>query len=182
VTDSKASAAILDKFTNDAAPLTQGLGGPVPSVTGRQLGMAMERFGKNDFGDTLSMGTRDALNQLRENIGRSETLQAMLKKAGTSGGGSNTATDMAQIAAAQNRISRMGQMLHLVTGYSEDLKQKAISDALNNPDTFVRLVENKLKKNLPLTDKEKIVLLSVRGVAPQSAQAGSLLLGSMSQE
>lgn len=182
VVDARATGAIRDKFTNDAASLTQGLGGQVPSVTGRQLGQAMEKYGQNSFGDTLSYGTRDALNQLRENIGRSETLQSMLKKAGTSGGGSNTAMDVAQIAAAQNRISRVGQLLHLVTGYSEDLKQKAMSDALSDPGTFVRVVENKLKKNLPLTNKEEIVLLAIRGTSPQSLQAGSLLLGSMGQE
>lgn len=171
VTSAKAQQGIRDIFEREGAAMTAGLSGSVPEITGRRLGAAIDKTGSNAFGDTLDYGTRDALAQLQENIGRSELLQKLLKNTGTAGGGSNSPMDLMSNVVAQNRISRGGQAIHWITQRSKNLTQGALSDALQNPDLFVRAVEGKLARGAPLTQSEEAVLVLVRGATAATLPA-----------
>lgn len=174
VDSAEAQALIRDAFEREGSSKIAGASGTVPEITSKNLGTAVERFGSGRFGDKLDYGTRDALNQLIENVQSSEMLQKAMKKAGTSGGGSNTAMDLGLIAdqaegAAAGKLGLLAKGAGFVRNKRKSMTDVVMSDALRNPDEFVRVVEAKLAQNKPLTVAEDFVLNAVR-----AASAGAM--------
>jgi hypothetical protein len=164
VNDAEASALLREAFTGDRAARRMGVNDMVPSVTGDKLGKALDRFGKNDFGPTFAADTRAQLDALRENIAKTEGLQGLLKQTGTSGGGSNTAMDYGGMArqVASSKVPFLNAAMNSVKDMATGRTRAALSDALRNPDVFIRDVSKKLSQNRPLTETETAILTLLR--------------------
>lgn len=166
VNSAEALTLIRKGFEKDSAPQFGG----VPAVTGHRLGAAIEKHGKNSFGDKLTTDARAGLRELQDNVAMSEGLQKLLKLTGTSGGGSNTAMDLTSIAA--QKVPVISEALPFIGKFaqrSDEMTQAAMSDALRNPDLFIASVSKKLKQNRPLTRSEESVLQLLRSAGAASA-------------
>jgi hypothetical protein len=162
VNDARALALIRKTFEKENAPQLAG----VPYVTGHRLAGAIEKHGKNDFGETLSAGSRAGLQEVQDNIGKTEGLQKLMKLTGTSGGGSNTAMDLSSAAAdaVTNAlpISHVLPIINALTKRADGMTQAAMGDALRNPERFIAAVSKKLESGKPLTRTEESVLTLLR--------------------
>lgn len=171
VEDAEASQLIRDWFSRDKTPVVPGPGGPVPKLTSSDLGGAMDKYGKNTFGDTLLADTRSKLNALKENIQRSELSTQLRKGVGPEGA---DVTELLPQLLSSSRISRMGQALSLAIRGEKGIKASVMRDALRDPDLFVSGIEKKLQSRVPLTSGEEMVLELLRAVpGPAAAELAS---------
>lgn len=93
VDSARAEQNILQSFEN--APLVGG----APEITAHKLARAIEQYGSNEYGPTLSSSAQQKLADLLAYQRQAEDVTRSLKKGGTMGGGSQTAMSMAATAA-----------------------------------------------------------------------------------
>lgn len=169
VNSAEAEAMIRKVFDREGAPMLAG----VPEVTGHRLAGAIEKHGANSYGEKLTPDARDALRALQDNVAQSEGLQKLLKLTGTSGGGSNTAMDLTGLAAeaASNKLAAVTPIIGKLIERSDKMTQRAMSDALRNPDAFIAGVSKKLAQNRPLTRTEESVMTLLKTAGSGSALA-----------
>lgn len=167
VTSAKAQGRIWDTMTDTGAPQTAGVTGPVPAITGTRLGNVMAREGQNDFGSTLSTEAQKGLDDLLGAIRSNETLMKNIKLAGTSGGGPTTAMDLLGSAAKGALNAKTGGITGMAQGAWQALTQPrmraAMADALQNPQLFVRSVQQALDRGQALTFSQQVILNALRG-------------------
>lgn len=175
VDDATASSKLRDYYLGEGGPRTiDAAGNEIPSVTGTNLGRQMEKLGSNGFGETWQMGTRDGLDALLATVRKSELLQAAIKNAGTSGGGSNTAMDVASLVRNAQMLPNQGiisQIAGAAGNRSTKLQMAALTDALQNPQLFVRGVEKKIAAGAPLTKTEEHVMNVLRAASAATPAA-----------
>jgi hypothetical protein len=172
VEDATASKLIRETFERQGASrIATGHGRSVPDIGGKQLGNAIEDAGEGEFGQRFADRTLRALTALRDNLGKTEDIQRLVKKGA---GGSENVRDFA-VATAEDAIlpplSKARRMLNNITGYSTNLEKAALAEALQRPEQFVKIVQKKLDAGKPLSRTEDFVLRVLRGgVAAGSAE------------
>ncbi len=164
--DSATALTLIRKgFDKESAPQIAG----VPSVTGARLATAIGKHGENSYGTTLTPKARGGLQELQDNVEMTEGLQKLLRMTGTSGGGSNTAMDMAGGATHMVLPHTVAFALAAIKKLSGNVEKAAMSDALRNPDLFIASVSKKLAQRLPLTKSEESVLALLRSAGSGAA-------------
>lgn len=170
----KSSQAIRDFFeTPQGVSRTSDLGGH-PTVSNARLRRALAKFGENKYGDALEKETRQRLEATVEALRKAE-LPQRLKAAGTAGGGSNTAMDIAAIAAHRGIPGGgiLQQLWSSAAHRGDRLLQEEIDNLLLNPEAFKASVLDALRRGEPLSPA-KAQILAVLHRAPTAT--GPLLL------
>lgn len=148
-------------------------GGDVPKITESALGSAMDR-GKGQF----STDAETRLNAILEAL-RAQNIVQGVKRSASAGGGSDTTSNMYAAKAAGKVADAVGASGSMTaTGVTAALnklgelatatKDRALAEALQNPQQMVQLLERKLKAGAPLSTQEQYLLSLLRG-APAAA-------------
>lgn len=173
---SKAAAAARAPFydqTGRVRKVSADPDGDVPKITEAALGRAIDA-GKGNFSTTAE--TR--LNAILEAL-RAQNIVQGVKRSATAGGGSDTASNMYAAKAAGQAAQALGASGSMTaTGVSATLnklgematanKDRALAEALQNPQQMIALLERKLKAGAPLNTQEQY-LLSLLRAAPAAA-------------
>ena len=143
--------------------------GDVPKITESGLGTAMDR-GKGQF----STDAETRLNAILDAL-RAQGIVQGVKRSATAGGGSDTVSNMYAAKAAGKAADALGMSGSLtaaatsgVLGKLSELatatKDRALAEALQNPQQMVQVLERKLKAGAPLNAQEQYLLSMLRGV------------------
>jgi hypothetical protein len=179
---SKAAGRVRETFygpSDRVLGVAADAAGQVPKITESGLGSAMNRARGKDGASQLSPRAEARLNVVLEALRRQNITQRVAKSA-TAGGGSNTTSDaIAAEAAGQvgdaiagavgvpSWVSRMG------LGRLEDLasanRDRALAEALQNPDELLRILEKLERSGQPLSTEQSVLLNMLRGGASAGA-------------
>lgn len=157
--------------------------GEVPIITTTGLQRALNKATGPNKQTTLSP---EAYGQLQNIIGalRQQDIVQGVKRSATAGGGSNTASDTLAARAAGDAAdvllgSTTGAAAPIARGVIQSLrnaatsqKDRALSEALQNPQQMIALLERKLAAGAPLEPGERWLLNTLRN-APAGALATS---------
>jgi hypothetical protein len=148
--------------------------GDVPLITEFGLGSAIDRTrqgGRSMLDPTAQMRLQSILDALR-----SQRIVQGVKRSATAGGGSNTASDQfAAKAAGQvgDVVSGMAGggagavtrgALSAALNFANNQRDRALAEALQNPQKLIEILEGRLAANQPLSAAEEGVLQLLRGV------------------
>jgi|GEM_PF-1639437 len=179
VDQSKAAGRVRDTFydadTGRVLGTSADAAGDVPKVTEAALGRAMNRARGKDGASQLSSRAKTRLNAVLDALRRQNITQRIAKTA-TAGGGSNTASDtIAAEAAAQvgdtiagaagvpSWVSRLG--LSRLEDAATANRDRALAEALQNPDELRRILERLERSGQPLSPEQSVLLNVLRGSA-----------------
>lgn len=157
--------------------------GDVPIITTTGLQRALNKATGPNKQTTLSP---ESYNQLQNIIGalRQQDIVQGVKRSATAGGGSNTASDTIAARAAGDAAdvllgSTTGAAAPIARGVIQSLrnaatsqKDRALAEALQNPQQMISLLERKLAAGAPLEPGERWLLNTLRN-APAGALATS---------
>ena len=143
--------------------------GDVPKITESALGSAMDR-GKGQFSTEAETRLNTILAALR-----AQNIVQGVKRSATAGGGSDTVSNMYAAKAAGKAADALGMSGSLtaaatsgVLGKLSELatatKDRALAEALQNPQQMVQVLERKLRAGAPLNTQEQYLLSLLRGV------------------
>lgn len=170
---SRARSVFYEPDTGRVRKVSADADGDIPKITESALGSAMDK-GKGQFSTTAE--TR--LNAILEAL-RAQNIVQGVKRSATAGGGSDTASNLFAAKAAGKAADALGASGSMTaaaakTGY-EKLKElatankdRALAEALQNPQQMVALLERKLQAGAPLSTQEQY-LLSLLRAAPAAA-------------
>jgi len=143
----------------------------VPKITEAGFGRALD-LTKGRLSDTAQVKANAILEALRM-----QALPQRLKKTATAGGGSDTTPNNVAVGVAKRFMNSLpgGELatglLEGAASRSNDLRNKVLADALQNPAEMMKLLEAQIKRGQPLTQQQLAVYGVLRGFAP-GAQAG----------
>lgn len=147
--------------------------GDVPVITEFGLRQAINSTNGPQKNILLSSEANNRLNAIVDAL-RAQGIVQGVKKSATAGGGSNTASDLmaskAAGAAADAIIPGSGgvtgtvanKTIEALRGFANARKDKALAEALQNPQQMISLLEAKMKANAPLSDAEKYLYSTLR--------------------
>lgn len=173
---SKAAAAARTPFydeTGRVRRVSADPNGDIPKITEAALGAAMDK-GKGKFSTTAE--TR--LNAILEAL-RAQNIVQGVKRSATAGGGSDTASNMYAAKAAGKAAEALGASGSMTAAAAKTgleklgelataTKDRALAEALQNPQQMIVVLERKLKAGAPLNAQEQY-LLSMLRAAPAAA-------------
>lgn len=160
------STGSIKKKAADAA-------GDVPIITEFGLRQAINSTAGPQKNILLSAQANNRLNAIVDAL-RAQGIVQGVKRSATAGGGSNTASDMmaskAASAAADAMVPGSGNVtatvanktIEALRGFANARKDKALAEALQNPQQMIDLLEAKIRANAPLTDAEKYLYSTLR--------------------
>jgi hypothetical protein len=167
---------IYKAIDSPKAPLV----GNSPEVTRRSLTAAVDKFGKSDrYGNRLDAKATRELGDISEHLRRGEEVQRTMKKAGTSGGGSNTAMDTvgqeAQDAAGSavgnlTGVPLLGTAINATRRVLDVQGKRELSELLRDPARTAAAIRLQLQNERPLSPAQQIFLTTVSR-APIAAPA-----------
>lgn len=143
--------------------------GDVPKITESALGTAMDR-GNGQFSPLAEMRLNTILDALR-----AQNIVQGVKRSATAGGGSDTASNQYAARAAGKAAdalgmsgsmtaSSVGAAMNKLSELATLTKDRALAEALQNPQQMVQVLERKLKAGAPLNTQEQYLLSLLRGV------------------
>lgn len=152
--------------------------GDVPMITESGLRRAINSTAGKDKNLLLSNEANTRLNAVVDAL-RAQGIVQRVKGSGSAGGGSDTAQNMFAARAAGRAADALGAsgsttaaganaVLSKLSELATANKDRALAEALQNPQQMVALLERKLKAGAPLNAQEQY-LLSVLRAAPSAA-------------
>lgn len=152
--------------------------GDVPMITEVGLRRAINSTAGKDKNLLLSNEANTRLNAIVDAL-RAQGIVQRVKGSGSAGGGSDTAQNMFAARAAGRAADALGAsgsttaaganaVLSKLSELATANKDRALAEALQNPQQMVALLERKLKAGAPLNAQEQY-LLSVLRAAPAAA-------------
>lgn len=171
----KAAGRVRQKYLDETGRVQQGVRsadpfGDVPLITEIGLGRAMNA-GRSPAGDNLLSATsQQRLESVLDALRRQNIVQSV-KRSATAGGGSNTASD--QFAAGTARamgdvaLDAVGgpaatvgrSLLSGIRGAVDARKDRALSQALQDEQAFIRMLENQAAKEGSVLDRSEVARL-----------------------
>jgi hypothetical protein len=166
----KVREAFIDPATGRVRGVSADAAGDVPKITEARLGRALDaaRGPRKDLvlDPTANMRLESVLEALR----RQNIVQGV-KRSATAGGGSNTASD--QFAAGTARalgdvaLDAVGgpgavvgrSIMGTVRGAVDARKDRALAEALQNEQAFIRMLENQAAKEGSTLDRSEVARL-----------------------
>ena len=185
VDQSKAAGRVRDAFFDPATGRVLGTAadaaGDVPRVTEAGLGRAINRGRDRAGASQLSPMAEARLNSVLEALRRQNITQRVARSA-TAGGGSNTASDtIAAEAAGQvgdaiaGAAGVPGWVSRLGLGRLEELatsnRDRALAEALQNPDELRRMLEQLERSGRPLSPEQSLLLNTLRSAGAGVTQS-----------
>lgn len=172
-------SSFYDQATGRVRGVSADAAGDVPKITEAGLNRALDAARGSDKGLLLSDQANTRLEAILSAL-RAQNIVQGVKRSATAGGGSNTASDQfaAKSAGAvgdavagvaggpAGAVSKSA--LNSLRAYANANKDRALAEALQNPDQMIALLERKLTSNLPLSASENYLLAMLRG-APAAA-------------
>lgn len=153
--------------------------GDVPLITQFNLGSAIDSTRGPTKNVLLSNEANMRLNAVLDAL-RQQDIVKGVKRTATAGGGSNTASDMfaaksagavadAVTNAAGGPAASVGKgMIDSLRDYANRNKDRALAEALQNPQQMISLLEAKIASKAPITAQEQYLYSMLRG-APAAA-------------
>jgi D-Tyr-tRNAtyr deacylase len=153
--------------------------GDVPLITQFNLGSAIDNTRGPTKNVLLSNEANMRLNSVLDAL-RQQDIVKGVKRSATAGGGSNTASDMfaaksagavadAVTSAAGGPAAAVGKgVIDSLRDYANRNKDRALAEALQNPQQMISLLEAKIASKAPMTAKEQYLYSLLRG-APAAA-------------
>lgn len=153
--------------------------GDVPLITQFNLGSAIDSTRGPTKNVLLSNEANMRLNSVLEAL-RQQDIVKGVKRSATAGGGSNTASDIfaaksagavadAVTSAAGGPAAAVGKgVIDSLRDYANRNKDRALAEALQNPQQMISLLEAKIASRAPMTAKEQYLYSLLRG-APAAA-------------
>lgn len=177
VDQSKAAGRVRDTFYDASTGRVLGVAadaaGDVPKITEAGLGRALNKARGKDGVSQLSSRAEDRLSVVLDALRRQNITQRVAKSA-TAGGGSNTASDtiaaeaagqvgdaIAGAAGVPNWVSRVG--LGQLENLASANRDRALAEALQNPDELLRILERLERSGQPLSPEQSLLLNTLRG-------------------
>lgn len=160
------STGSVKKKSADAA-------GDVPIITEYGLRSAINSTAGPQKNILLSAEANNRLNAVVDAL-RAQGIVQGVKRSATAGGGSNTASDSiaarAASAAADVMVPGSGGVatttanatLSALRGMATARKDRALAEALQNPQQMIDLLEAKIRANAPLTEGERYLYSTLR--------------------
>jgi hypothetical protein len=173
----KAAGRVRESFIDPQTSRVRGTAldpqGDVPLITEAGLGRALDRAAGPDKVSQLSQPAQQGLAQTLEAL-RQQGIVQRVKKSATAGGGSNTASDQFAAAALDAipgaRSSMVGSVLSGISSFAQRNKDRALADALRDPEAMQRLLQRASRAPGDLTTRERVMLQALRGSAGTSTQ------------
>lgn len=155
--------SFLSEATGDLRTTTTKAGNPV--VTRAKLAQALETHGKNQFGETLNLPQRDVIDQVLSDL-RAEEIFGRVKKAATSGGGSQTAP---LAALMRHSASELGgpwftRIAEVFSNMGRSKQQQLLNQILLDPQDAMLLLSRAQKIKRPLSNAEKRLVYAARSM------------------
>ena len=153
--------------------------GDVPLITQFNLGSAIDNTRGPTKNVLLSNEANMRLNSVLDAL-RQQDIVKGVKRSATAGGGSNTASDMfaaksagavadAVTSAAGGPAAAVGKgVIDSLRDYANRNKDRALAEALQNPQQMINLLEAKIASKAPMTAQEQYLYSLLRG-APAAA-------------
>lgn len=141
-----------------------------PAVTRAKLEQALQRFGKNDFGETLDYAQRNVIDQVLGDLRADEILQRA-KSSMTGKGGSQTAPLAALMQKSAGRLSNglLTDIGNMFSGLNNRGQQRLLNTILQSPEDALVIMRQAEKLNRPLTGPEKLLVQTARNVLASPA-------------
>lgn len=165
--EQKAGQNIRNVFFDEtlAAPRGATTSTGNPAVTRARLEQALQRFGKNDFGEALNYPQRNVVDQVLGDLRSDEILQRV-KSSMTGKGGSQTAPLEALMKKSAGQLGNhwLTGVADLVNGLNQRGQKQMLNTILQSPEdalTIMRQAEN-IKR--PLSAPEHRVIQAARNV------------------
>lgn len=183
VDQSKAAGRVRDNFYDATTGRVLGVAadaaGDVPKITEAGLGRALNKARGKDGVSQLSSRAEDRLRVVLDALRRQNITQRVAKTA-TAGGGSNTASDtiaaeaagqvgdaIAGAAGVPTWASRIG--LNRLENVATANRDRALAEALQNPDELLRVLERLERSGQPLSPEQSALLNLLRGSVSTAA-------------
>ena len=164
-----------DADTGRVRGVSADAAGDVPKITEAGLGGALDKARGPDKSLLLSREANGRLEAVLEALRKQNIVQGV-KRSATAGGGSNTASDTMAAKAAgaagnliADQIPGGNVAKGIFKGVTETVnanKDRALAEALQNPEQMIQLLEARLKAGQPLGVAEAQLLKLLRGSLP----------------
>jgi hypothetical protein len=168
-----------DAATGRVLGVSADAAGDIPKITEASLGRAMNAARGPDKSLLLSNLANTRLELILDAL-RAQNIVQGVKRSATAGGGSNTASDMfaaksagavadAVTSAAGGPAAAVGKgVIDSLRDYANRNKDRALAEALQNPQQMISLLEAKIASKAPMTAQEQYLYSLLRG-APAAA-------------
>jgi hypothetical protein len=175
----KAAGRVRQRFwdadTGRVLGVSADAAGDVPKITEAGLGGALNAARGPDKSLLLSREANDRLEAVLGALRKQNIVQGV-KRSATAGGGSNTSSDTLAAKAAGKAGEFIADQVpggnalkaafHGVTDVVNANKDRALAEALQNPQQMIQLLEARIKAGQPLGPAEAQLLKLLRGSVP----------------
>lgn len=163
----KAGQNIRNAFFDETLASTRGptTAAGNPAVTRAKLESALQRFGKDDFGETLNWEQRNVVDQVMSDLRADEILQRA-KSSMTSKGGSQTAPLLALMKREGVKTGGpwLTEMAQWLGNVSADKQRAVLNDVLQSPEDALTVIRQAERLKRPLSKFEKYLVQAARGL------------------
>lgn len=178
----KVRETFVDTDTGRIRSVATGTAGDIPKVTEAGLGRALD-VARGPRKELVLDPTANARLEAVLDALRRQNITQRVARTATAGGGSNTASDTiaasAASAAADALSSATGPAQPVASSlmargvdYVSGLREQALAQALQDPQTMLRLLEQRVQAGRPLSIQEQQLYALLRGL-PAAAAATS---------
>lgn len=175
----KVRGSFFDQETGRVLGVAADTAGDVPRITEAGLGRAMNVARGTDKSLVLSPEANRRLENILEAL-RKQNIVQNVKKSATAGGGSDTASNQYAAQAAGRLAGALGAsgsataagtgaVLNKLSTIATANKDRALAEALQNPQQMISILERKLAAGAPLGPEEQYLLTLLRGVPAVAA-------------
>jgi hypothetical protein len=162
----KARSQYYDPETGRVRGVSADPDGDIPKITEAGLGKALDsarRNGQSQLSPTARQQMESILSALRK-----QNIVQGVKRSATAGGGSNTASDVFADRAARQLGSGLGASggpvgavagdvvagaVNRASNRADVLRDEVVSQALQNPDAMLQLLERQIQRGQPLSEQ-----------------------------
>lgn len=178
----KAAGRVRERFWDAQTGRVRGVSadaaGDVPKITESGLGGALDAARGPDKSLLLSNEANGRLESILEALRKQNIVQGV-KRSATAGGGSNTASDTFAAKAAGKAGDMIAEhvpggraargILQGVADVANANKDRALAEALQNPQQMIQLLEARIAAGQPVGPAEAQLLKLLRGSLPAAA-------------
>lgn len=170
--------SFYDQETGRVLGVAADAKGDIPKITEAGLGSAMNAARGPDKRLLLSNEANMRLEAVLDAL-RAQNITQGVKRSSTGGGGSDTGSNLYAAKAAGKAADAIGAsgsttaavttaVLNKLGELATVTKDRALAEALQNPQQMIQVLERKLKANAPMTAQEQYLYSLLRG-APAAA-------------
>jgi hypothetical protein len=178
VRSSQAAGKIRESFIDPATGRVRGVSadaaGDVPKITEAGLGRALDSA-RGPRRELVLDPTANARLEAVLAALRQQNIVQGVKRSATAGGGSNTASDTVAAGAARDAANALGNVMGPAQGvastmtarafdYMQGLEERALAEALQNPQRMISILERQVAAGQPLSPAQNQLLALLRGV------------------